>query len=82
MTMPIYVSSMIDIIFSAILMIFGYLYTQLMYDIKSNRERINELQINLPTKYVSKDDLTAHLNRIEVMLDKIFDRLDQKVDKP
>jgi len=80
--MPIYVSSMIDIIFSAILMIFGYLYTQLMYDIKSNRERINELQINLPTKYVSKDDLTAHLNRIEVMLDKIFDRLDQKVDKP
>jgi cobalamin biosynthesis Co2+ chelatase CbiK len=72
---------MIDIIFSAILMIFGYLYTQLMYDIKSNRERINELQINLPTKYVSKDDLTAHLNRIEVMLDKIFDRLDQKVDK-
>ena len=80
--MPIYVSSMIDIIFSAVLVIFGYLYTQLMYDIKSNRERINELQINLPTKYVSKDDLTAHLNRIEVMLDKIFDRLDQKVDKP
>lgn len=79
--MPIYVSSMIDIIFSAVLVIFGYLYTQLMYDIKSNRERINELQINLPTKYVSKDDLTAHLNRIEVMLDKIFDRLDQKVDK-
>jgi len=72
---------MIDIIFSAVLVIFGYLYTQLMYDIKSNRERINELQINLPTKYVSKDDLTAHLNRIEVMLDKIFDRLDQKVDK-
>jgi hypothetical protein len=35
----------------------------------------------MPTKYVSKDDLTAHLNRIEAMLTKIFDRLEQKVDK-
>jgi len=26
--------------------------------------------------------LTSHLNRIESMLTKIFDRLEQKVDKP
>jgi hypothetical protein len=43
---------------------------------------LNDLRVDLPTKYVSKDDLTAHLNRIETMLTKIFDRLEQKVDKP
>jgi len=37
--------------------------------------------VDLPTKYVSKDDLMSHLNRIETMLTKIFDRLEQKVDK-
>ena len=59
----------------------GYLYAQVIAEAKKDREMINDLRIALPTKYVSKDDLTSHLNRIESMLTKIFDRLEQKVDK-
>ena len=60
----------------------GYFYAQIVNDVKRDRQMINDIRVDLPTKYVSKDDLMAHLNRIEAMLTKIFDRLEQKVDKP
>jgi hypothetical protein len=59
----------------------GYFYAQIVNEQKRDRQMINDVRVDLPTKYVSKDDLTAHLNRIEAMLTKIFDRLEQKVDK-
>ena len=60
----------------------GYFYAQIIADAKRDRQMLNDLRVDLPTKYVSKDDLMSHLNRIEAMLTKIFDRLEQKVDKP
>ena len=60
----------------------GYFYSQIIADAKKDRQMSNDLRVDLPTNYVSKDDLTSHLNRIETMLTKIFDRLEQKVDKP
>ena len=59
----------------------GYFYAQIIADAKRDRQMLNDLRVDLPTKYVSKDDLIVHLNRIENMLTKIFDRLEQKVDK-
>jgi hypothetical protein len=59
----------------------GYFYSQVVADAKRDRQMLNDIRVDLPTKYVSKDDLTSHLNRIESMLNKIFDRLEQKVDK-
>ena len=60
----------------------GYFYTQIVSEQKRDRQMLNDLRVDLPSKYVSKDDLIVHLNRIENMLTKIFDRLEQKVDKP
>ena len=60
----------------------GYFYSQIISDTKKDRQMLNDLRVDLPTKYFSKDDLTSNLNRIETMLTKIFDRLEQKVDKP
>lgn len=40
-------------------------------------ERLNEF----PTKYVAKEDYKTDIADIKAMLSKIFDRLDQKVDK-
>jgi hypothetical protein len=72
----------INLIITAAFAVVGYLYAQVIAEAKKDREMINDLRVALPTKYVSKDDLTSHLNRIESMLIKIFDRLEQKVDKP
>jgi len=72
----------VNLIITAAFGVVGYLYAQLVAEAKKDREMINDLRVALPTKYVSKDDLMSHLNRIESMLTKIFDRLEQKVDKP
>jgi len=68
--------------------IFGYLYRQKEEAIKSNQAQISDLKVSIAQretsfaeKYVAKDDLASHLNRIESMLTKIFDKLDNKVDK-
>jgi hypothetical protein len=61
--------------------VIGWFVTMIMRDHDVTRQTISEIRIELPSKYVSKDDLMGHLNRIEAMLTKIFDRLEQKVDK-
>ena len=68
--------------------VFGYLYRQKEEAIKSNQTQINDLRVviaqkdaTIAEKYVAKDDLATHLNRIENMLTKIFDRLENKADK-
>lgn len=71
----------INLIITAAFAVVGYLYTQIVNEQKRDRQMINDIRVDLPKNYVSKDDLTAHLNRIESMLNKIFDRLEQKVDK-
>jgi hypothetical protein len=35
----------------------------------------------MATDYMRRDELMSHLNRMESMLGKIFDKLDNKVDK-
>jgi hypothetical protein len=71
----------VNLVITAAFGVVGYLYAQVVAEAKKDREMINDLRVVLPTKYVSKDDLMSHLNRIESMLTKIFDRLEQKVDK-
>ena len=68
--------------------VFGYLYRQKEEAIKSNQAQINDLRVviaqkdgTIAEKYVAKDDLATHLSRIENMLTKIFDRLENKADK-
>ena len=73
--------SIVNIVIVALLGAIGYFYTQIVTEQKKDRQLINDLRVDLPSRYVSKDDLTAHLVRIENMLNKIFDRLEQKVDK-
>lgn len=42
---------------------------------------LKEIEVELPTYYVRKDELEAKMNRIEAMLSKIYDKLETKVDK-
>ena len=64
-----------------VLGIIAYFLKSAIDDQKRDRQMLNDLRVELPTKYVNKDDLTTHLNRIESTLNKIVERLDQKADK-
>jgi hypothetical protein len=48
---------------------------QLRADLAALNEKIGR-------EYVRRDDFKDHAGRIEAMLDKIFNKLDEKVDKP
>lgn len=73
--------SIINLVAIAGFGVIGYLYRQLVEDQKKDRQMINDLRVEIPREYVSRDDLSSHLTRIENMLNKIFDRLEQKADK-
>jgi len=61
--------------------IIGYFYKQHDQNMKDMADSIHAIKVDLPTNYVRKDELSVHLGRIEAMLNKIFDKLDNKVDK-
>jgi hypothetical protein len=73
--------SFVDIVLVAALGAVGYFYRQLVSDQKELQKDLVAIRIDLPKNYVSRDDMMSHLARIESMLNKIFDRLEQKVDK-
>ena len=54
-----------------------WIINRLTTSVDKIEERLNEI----PTKYVAKDDYKSDIGEIKMMLSKIFDRLDQKVDK-
>ena len=71
----------INLIGGAVLAILGWVGRSIWEAMRDLRADLHELEVEIPKSYVSKDDLIVHLNRIENMLTKIFDRLEQKVDK-
>jgi len=54
-----------------------WILNRLTRSVDKIEERLNEI----PSKYVAKDDYKEDISDIKVMLGKIFDKLDQKVDK-
>jgi hypothetical protein len=54
-----------------------WILNRLSKSVDKIEERLNEI----PMKYVAKDDYKDDIGDIKVMLGKIFDKLDQKVDK-
>jgi hypothetical protein len=61
--------------------IVGWLGRELWDAVQNLKADMKSLEVNLPTNYVRKDDMEARFDRIEALLDKLFDRIDNKVDK-
>jgi hypothetical protein len=68
-------------IVGAVLALLGWLGRTLWDAVNALKEDIKEIEVDLPTNYVKKTELDSRLYKIETMLDKIFDRLESKVDK-
>jgi hypothetical protein len=59
----------------------GWAARELWGAVKLLREDIQNIEVNLPSNYVRKDEFAQGLKEIKEMLGKIFDRLDNKADK-
>ena len=61
--------------------IFGWLGRTLWDAVKELKEDVKQLEISLPEKYVTKQDIEKRFDNIDSILQRIFDKLDHKVDK-
>jgi len=73
--------NIINIGIGAVLSIMGWFARQLWDSVQKLKSDIQRIEIDLPTSYVKKSDMQTQFNKIESMLEKIFDKLDAKVDK-
>ena len=73
--------SLINLGGTAALLTIGYFYRQIIEKQDTMENKIHAQEMKMATDYMRRDELMSHLNRMESMLGKIFDKLDNKVDK-
>lgn len=60
----------------------AYVINQLTQRIQRLEDQIQETNRHLPEKYVQKDDYRNDIREVKEILRQIFDKLDNKQDKP
>lgn len=66
---------------TVVLTLVGWLGKSLWDAVTKLKDDLKDLEIALPNDYVKKVDIEARLDKIDIILDKIFDRLEHKADK-
>ena len=74
-------NKIINLAFGVALPVAGWFFRQLWDAVQNLKDDIKKIEIDLPSNYVKKSDMETQYNKIEAMLEKIFDKLDTKVDK-
>ncbi len=73
--------AIINIIIGVVLSVLGWFARQLWDAVQTLKEDVKQIEVDLPTYYVRKEDLEARLDRMEASLNRIFEKLDHKADK-
>jgi hypothetical protein len=73
--------NLLNIGIGAALACLGWFARQLWEATQNLKDDLKKLEIDLPTNYVRKTDIDARFDKLEAILDKLFDKLDNKVDK-
>lgn len=71
----------INLILGSIIATLGWFARQLWDAVQDLKKDMKIIEIDLPTHYVRKDELEQRFEKIEVMLNRIFEKLDAKADK-
>jgi hypothetical protein len=65
----------------AILSVCGWLLKGLWDANQRMTKSVHALEVLLPSSYVQKADLDARLDKIEAMIGRVFERMDQQADR-
>jgi len=71
----------INLIIGSVLAVLGWFARQLWDAVQKLKEDMKQIEVDLPTHYVRKDELEVRFDKIESMLNRIFEKLDSKADK-
>ena len=59
----------------------GWFARQLWDAVSELRRDLHKIEVDLPTNYVQKNEYAETMKRIEIMFERIFDKLEAKADK-
>ena len=71
----------LNIILGSALAIGGWFVRQMWDAVQKLKDDLKKIEVDMPTHYVRKDEMAARFDRIEDLLDKLYEKLDNKVDK-
>ena len=71
----------VNVIIGSVLSVLGWFARQLWDAVQELKHDMKTLEVDLPTHYVRKEDLDARFDKFEAMLTRIYDKLENKVDK-
>jgi hypothetical protein len=71
----------INFVGGAVLMAIGWWCREIWDSVKALKEDVKQIEVSLPTHYVRKSEIEARLDKIDQVLERIFDKLDEKADK-
>jgi hypothetical protein len=59
----------------------GWFARQLWEAVQELKKDVSGLELHVSENYVKKIDIAARFDRIEMLLDKLYDKMDQKADR-
>lgn len=59
----------------------GWFAREVWGAVKELQKDIHQIEVDLPSNYVRRDEFSDAIRRIELICERIFDRLDNKQDK-
>jgi len=74
--------TLINVLLASVLAAFGWFARQVWDAVKTLEKDVQALKVKLPTGYVTKEEFGDTMKRIEAMVQRIYDKLDEKMDKP
>jgi len=73
--------SLLNIVLSASSLVLGWFLREMWAAVKELKADLAKLREELPKDYVARDDYRQDIREFKEMLNRLFDRLDTKVDK-
>ena len=73
--------TVVNLIGGAILTGIGWWCRQIWDSMEALKNDIKHIEIDLPTNYVKKDEIKERFDRIEQLLDKLYEKLENKADR-
>ena len=71
----------LNIAFGVASSVLGWFAREMWSAVKELKSDFSKLREELPKEYVARDDYRSDIRELKEMLSKIFDKMDNKVDK-
>lgn len=73
--------TIINIGAGSLLAMLGWFARQIWDSVQELKDDVKQIEISLPSHYVKKDEINTRFDRMELLLDKIFEKLETKADR-